>query len=151
MKPAKEKYGLFTAITMIIGICIGSGIFFKSDNILKATGGSISLGVLVFVLAAVAIVFGGLTLSEHPISALRDARNDKARRSDPTEHCDRRATTTQNVDARIHRSLIPSPLCAALRSCAPMVSHHARSAHNRFTGHKRVRHEMSLIRQCAAS
>ncbi|WP_458863664.1 APC family permease [Acidaminobacterium chupaoyuni] len=64
MKPAKEKYGLFTAITMIIGICIGSGIFFKSDNILKATGGSISLGVLVFVLAAVAIVFGGLTLSE---------------------------------------------------------------------------------------
>ncbi|MEG0339253.1 MAG: hypothetical protein RR573_04990, partial [Oscillospiraceae bacterium] len=25
MKQAKEKYGLFTATTMIIGICIGSG------------------------------------------------------------------------------------------------------------------------------
>ena len=30
-----KKYGLFTAITMIVGICIGSGIFFKSDNVLK--------------------------------------------------------------------------------------------------------------------
>lgn len=64
MKQAKEKYGLFTATTMIIGICIGSGIFFKSDNILEATGGSIFLGVVVFVIAALAIVFGGLTFGE---------------------------------------------------------------------------------------
>ena len=41
MEQPKRRYGLFTAITMIIGICIGSGIFFKSDNILVATGGSI--------------------------------------------------------------------------------------------------------------
>ena len=34
----KNEYGLFTAITMIVGIVIGSGIFFKSDNILVATG-----------------------------------------------------------------------------------------------------------------
>ena len=40
----KNEYGLFTAITMIVGIVIGSGIFFKSDNILIATGGSIALG-----------------------------------------------------------------------------------------------------------
>lgn len=32
----KKRYGLFTAIAMIIGIVIGSGIFFKSDNILIA-------------------------------------------------------------------------------------------------------------------
>lgn len=64
MKENREKYGLFTAITMIIGICIGSGIFFKSDNILKATNGSILLGVIVFVIAALAIVFGGLTFAE---------------------------------------------------------------------------------------
>ena len=31
----KKRYGLFTAIAMIIGIVIGSGIFFKSDNILR--------------------------------------------------------------------------------------------------------------------
>ena len=60
----KNEYGLFTAIAMIVGVVIGSGIFFKSDNILVATGGSISLGVLVFCLAAIAIIFGSLTISE---------------------------------------------------------------------------------------
>ena len=60
----KRKYGLFTSIAMIVGIVIGSGIFFKSDNILVATGGDVGLGVLVFCLAALAIVFGSLTLSE---------------------------------------------------------------------------------------
>lgn len=64
MKKPSERYGLMTAITMIIGICVGSGIFFKSDNILVATGGSVLLGVFVFALAAIAIIFGGLTLSE---------------------------------------------------------------------------------------
>lgn len=64
MKKVKQSYGLFTTITMIIGICIGSGIFFKSDNILAATGGSVPLGVLVFVLGATSIIFGGLCISE---------------------------------------------------------------------------------------
>ncbi len=60
----EKKYGLFTAITMIVGIVIGSGIFFKSDNILIFTGGNVFLGVVVFCFAATAIVFGSLTISE---------------------------------------------------------------------------------------
>ncbi len=64
MDKSKKSYGLFTTIAMIVGICIGSGIFFKSDNILAATGGSVPLGVLVFVLSATSIVFGGLSMSE---------------------------------------------------------------------------------------
>ena len=28
-----KRYSLFTAICLIVGICIGSGIFFKSDNV----------------------------------------------------------------------------------------------------------------------
>lgn len=60
----KNEYGLFTAIGMIVGIVIGSGIFFKSDNILIATNGSISLGVIVFCIAALGIIFGSLTISE---------------------------------------------------------------------------------------
>lgn len=59
-----KEYGLFTTIAMIVGVVIGSGIFFKSDNILVATGGSIGLGVLVFCLAAIAIIFGGLSMGE---------------------------------------------------------------------------------------
>ncbi|WP_300330868.1 APC family permease [Fusobacterium sp.] len=62
MKKEKE-YGLFTAITMIVGIVIGSGIFFKSDNILVYTNGSILKGVLVFSIAAVGIIFGSLTIA----------------------------------------------------------------------------------------
>lgn len=60
----KRKYGLFTAIAMITGIVIGSGIFFKSDNILVWTGGSVRDGVLVFVVAAIAIIFGSLSISQ---------------------------------------------------------------------------------------
>ena len=60
----KTEYGLFTTIGMIVGIVIGSGIFFRSDNILIATGGSISLGILVYCLAAISIIFGSLTISE---------------------------------------------------------------------------------------
>ena len=60
----KKQYSLFTAIAMIVGIVIGSGIFFKSDDILIATGGSISLGVLVFCLAAISIIFGSLSIAE---------------------------------------------------------------------------------------
>lgn len=63
-KESTKKYSLPTAVTMIVGICIGSGIFFKTDNILYASGGSVIKGVLVFALGAISIVFGGLTFGE---------------------------------------------------------------------------------------
>ena len=50
-----KRYSLFTAICLIVGICIGSGIFFKSDNILIATGGNVALGVAMMLLAATTI------------------------------------------------------------------------------------------------
>ena len=67
----KKQYGLVTAIAMIGGIVIGSGIFFKADNILAYTGGSAALGVAALVIAAVSIVFGALTLGE--LAARTDA------------------------------------------------------------------------------
>lgn len=60
----KRNYGLFTAITMITGIVIGSGIFFKADDILKYANGNIFLGVIIFSVAAIAVVFGALTISQ---------------------------------------------------------------------------------------
>ena len=60
----QEHYGLFTATAMIIGIVIGSGIFFKSDDVLTYTGGNVGLGVLVFIIGAFSIIFGSLTLTE---------------------------------------------------------------------------------------
>ena len=41
----KKKYGLFTAISMVVGIVIGSGVFFKAEAVLKATGGNMPLGI----------------------------------------------------------------------------------------------------------
>ncbi|OPJ61558.1 APC family permease [Clostridium oryzae] len=71
MKNKTEKYGIFTAVAMIVGVCIGSGIFFKSDNVLIATGGNIPLGAVVFTLGAISIIFGGLCLSQ--LAARTDA------------------------------------------------------------------------------
>lgn len=59
----EEKFGLFTTVSMISGIVIGSGIFFKVDDVLFATGGSVALGVLLWVVSAFGIIFGGLTVS----------------------------------------------------------------------------------------
>lgn len=64
MEKNKQHYGLSTAITMIVGICIGSGIFFKADNILAFTGGSVGLGVLVLCIGALSIIFGSVTMTE---------------------------------------------------------------------------------------
>lgn len=63
MKETKH-YGLLTAISMIVGICIGSGIFFKADDILSYTGGNVALSVLVFFIGALCVIFGSITLTE---------------------------------------------------------------------------------------
>lgn len=42
----EKKYGFYTAIAMVIGIVIGSGVFFKAEKVLTATGGDLPLGIL---------------------------------------------------------------------------------------------------------
>ncbi len=65
MEENNEKhYGLSTAVTMIVGIVIGSGIFFKADNILSFTGGNVLEGVLVLCIGALSIIFGSISLTE---------------------------------------------------------------------------------------
>lgn len=61
---SNNKYNLLTCIAMIVGVVIGSGIFFKSDNILVATNGNILLGAVAFCIAAISIIFGSLALAE---------------------------------------------------------------------------------------
>ena len=45
MEKLTQKYGLPTAICMVVGTVIGSGVFFKAQNVLSATGGNMSLGI----------------------------------------------------------------------------------------------------------
>ena len=42
----EKRYGLFTAICMVVGIVIGSGIFFKAEEVLTDNGGSIPMSLL---------------------------------------------------------------------------------------------------------
>ena len=63
-QPGQQRYGLLTAVTLITGTVIGSGIFFKASSVLTATNGSVPLGILMFALAALAIIFGSLAVGQ---------------------------------------------------------------------------------------
>ena len=52
----KKKYGLITAICMVVGIVIGSGVFFKAQNVLQYTQGNMPLGILAWVIGGIVIV-----------------------------------------------------------------------------------------------
>lgn len=64
MESKSKHYGLGTAISMIVGILVGSGIFFKADDILGFTSGNVGLSVLVFCIGAFCVIFGNITLSQ---------------------------------------------------------------------------------------
>ena len=46
MKQLNKRYGLLTAICMVVGIVIGSGVFFKTEDVLMLTGGNALQGLI---------------------------------------------------------------------------------------------------------
>jgi len=59
----EKKYGLFMAICMVVGIVIGSGIFFKAQDILVDTGGNMLIGILAWVIGGIVMVICALTFA----------------------------------------------------------------------------------------
>ena len=59
----QRKYGLFTAICMVVGIVIGSGVFFKAQNILQKTGGNMPLGIIAWLIGGAIMLVCLLTFS----------------------------------------------------------------------------------------
>lgn len=59
-----KSYGLFTTITMIVGIVVGSGIYFRADDIFAYTNGNLLLALLVLTMGSICIIFGSLSLSQ---------------------------------------------------------------------------------------
>ena len=59
----ERKYGLFTAICMVVGIVIGSGVFFKAQTILQKTGGDMPLGILAWLIGGAIMLVCLLTFS----------------------------------------------------------------------------------------
>lgn len=52
----QKRYGLFTAICMVVGIVIGSGVFFKAQDILNYTGGNMLIGILAWIIGGVVMI-----------------------------------------------------------------------------------------------
>ena len=59
----QRKYGLFTAICMVVGIVIGSGVFFKAQTILQKTGGDMPLGIVAWIIGGAIMLVCLLTFS----------------------------------------------------------------------------------------
>ena len=59
----ERKYGLFTAICMVVGIVIGSGVFFKAQTILQKTGGDMPMGILAWLIGGAIMLVCLLTFS----------------------------------------------------------------------------------------
>jgi len=56
MQTFEKRYGLPTAICMVVGTVIGSGVFFKAQNVLTATGGNMPLGIAAWVITGAIMI-----------------------------------------------------------------------------------------------
>lgn len=63
MEKLTRKYGLLTAICMVVGTVIGSGIFFKGQTMLERTGGNLPVGILAWALTGIIMVACALQFS----------------------------------------------------------------------------------------
>lgn len=73
----QKKYGLSMAICMVVGTVIGSGVFFKAQNILQNTGGDMMLGVLAWliggsIMLACALTFANMATKYEKVNGLID-------------------------------------------------------------------------------
>lgn len=73
----EKRYGLPTAICMVVGIVIGSGVFFKAEKVLQATAGNMPLGILAWgIVGAIMIicsyVFATMATRYEKVSGLVD-------------------------------------------------------------------------------
>ena len=52
----EKKYGLWTAMCMVVGVVIGSGVFFKAEAVLNKTGGNMPLGILAWLIVGLVMI-----------------------------------------------------------------------------------------------
>ena len=56
MEKLTRRYGLVTGICMVVGTVIGSGVFFKAQNVLNATGGNMPLGIAAWAITGLLMI-----------------------------------------------------------------------------------------------
>ncbi|PIE72186.1 MAG: amino acid permease [Deltaproteobacteria bacterium] len=77
MEQLQKKYGFWTATAMVVGIVIGSGVFFKADDVLKAAGGSLPTALIAWliggaIMVVTAYVFAHIATRVNKVNGLVD-------------------------------------------------------------------------------
>ncbi|KJS02824.1 MAG: amino acid permease [Desulfobulbaceae bacterium BRH_c16a] len=77
MQDLQRKYGIWTATAMVVGIVIGSGVFFKADDVLLASGGSLPTALLAWliggsIMVVTAFVFAKIATRIERVNGLVD-------------------------------------------------------------------------------
>lgn len=67
----RRSIGLYAAISTVVGILIGSGVFFKPQAIYTATNGGPGLGLLAWLIAGLITISAGLTAAEISASIIK--------------------------------------------------------------------------------
>lgn len=60
----QKNLGVMTAMAIVVGCVIGSGVFFKPQAIYTATGGAPGLGILAWIITGIASIAAALTFAE---------------------------------------------------------------------------------------
>ena len=73
----KKRYGLLTAICMVVGIVIGSGVFFKATRVLASTGGDmgkslLTVGIVGLIMIICSYVFATLATRYARVNGIVD-------------------------------------------------------------------------------
>jgi len=64
MTKLNKKYGFWTTSAMVIGIVIGSGVFFKADDVLQASSGSLPTALLAWFIGGAIMVVTAFLFSK---------------------------------------------------------------------------------------
>lgn len=64
METLHKKYGFWTATAMVIGIVIGSGVFFKADDVLAASGGNLPSALLAWLIGGGIMIISSYVFSK---------------------------------------------------------------------------------------
>ncbi|MEG1483641.1 APC family permease [Clostridium sp.] len=63
-KGLQKNIGLLAAFSTVVGVVIGSGVFFKPQAVYTATNGAPGLGIIAWILGGIITIAGGLTATE---------------------------------------------------------------------------------------
>ena len=63
MQKLTKKFGFFTALSMVVGIVVGSGVFYKAQEILITVNGNMPLGIVAWLVGGIVMLFCSATFA----------------------------------------------------------------------------------------